>query len=362
MDKPPAKALISRFRENYPATHPLFLAFSDCRLEVRTNSARLREDLKNYFGLFLADDKASDILVTAHEAPAPTLDLPFVIKPPDPGKNKIKEEYVDLEGGRIVRKRLTGMVFVFGGGRHVAVGPCLDNVNQIVNFINNRYIEWRLQKGCLLGHAAGVVWKERGLALAGFSGMGKSTLALHLMSRGAVFVSNDRMIVERVGNGLVMHGVAKHPRINPGTALSNADLHNILSEKDKDRFLSLPERELWHLEHKYDALVEECFGPDRFVLSGPMDGLVILNWKRGKQPLSVRRIDPKDHMELVGAFKKKKGLFYLPSDRTKVQDPPLEIYAELLSNCSVIEMSGGADFDGATDVCMHFLETGKVSG
>lgn len=360
MDNPQAKALISRFREHYPATHPLFLAFSDCRLEVRTNSARLREDLKNYFGLFLADDKAADILITAHEAPAPALDLPFIIKPPDPGKKKVKEEYVDLEGGRIVRKRLTGMVFVFGSGRHVAVGPCLDNVNQIVNFINNRYIEWRLQKGCLLGHAAGVVWKGRGLALAGFSGMGKSTLALHLMSRGSVFVSNDRMIVEKTDSGVAMHGVAKHPRINPGTALSNADLHDILSEEDKKHFWSLSEKELWHLEHKYDALIEECFGSDRFVLSGPMDGLVILNWKRSRQPLSVRPVDPKVQTDLVAAFKKKKGLFYLPSDRTKVQDPPLETYAELLSNCSVIEMSGGADFDGATEACIRFLETGKL--
>ena len=66
------------------------------------------------------------------------------MKTPDPGKTKIKEEYVDLDDGRIVRKRLTGMLFVFGGGQNVAVGPCGANLNQVINFINNRYIEWLL--------------------------------------------------------------------------------------------------------------------------------------------------------------------------------------------------------------------------
>ena len=64
---------------------------------------------------------------------------------------------------------------------HAAVGPCLANDNQIVNFINNRLIEVRLRAGDLLFHAAGVARNGRGLALAGFSGAGKSTLALAIM-------------------------------------------------------------------------------------------------------------------------------------------------------------------------------------
>lgn len=41
---------------------------------------------------------------------------------PDPGKSKVKEEYADFPDGRLVRKRLTGMVFVFGEGDHLAMG------------------------------------------------------------------------------------------------------------------------------------------------------------------------------------------------------------------------------------------------
>jgi HprK-related kinase B len=336
------------------------LAFTECRILVRTNSQALQDSLAAYYAHFLADSGTEDIEITTHQAPEQDVDLPFVIKQPDPGKTKIKEEYVNLPDGRMVRKRLTGMLFVFGGGDNVAVGPCLENTNQIVNFVNNRYIEWRLQRGCLLGHAAGVALDGRGMAMAGFSGMGKSTLALHLMSRGTTFISNDRMIIEKGRQGLVMHGVAKQPRINPGTALANPDLSRIVPPKEKERFSRLSEKELWNLEHKYDAPIEGCFGPGRFALSGPMNGLVILNWKRDNGPLVTRPVVAAERRDLLSAFRKKKGLFYLPSDGTEVQDPPLEAYAEMLSDCTVVEMAGGTNFDAAADVCMQFLQTGEI--
>ncbi len=130
-------------------------------------------------------------------------------KKPDPGKSKIKEEYAEIEGGRIVRKRFAGMHFIFGGELHVAIGPCLENPNRIVAFINNRFIALKLNEGCLLGHAAG-------LAPGGFFGAGKSTLALHLMSRGVTFISSDPLIVtQNCAGGLKMFGVAKLPRVKP---------------------------------------------------------------------------------------------------------------------------------------------------
>jgi HprK-related kinase B len=355
------QSLVVQYRESFPAQHALFLAFAECKIAVRTNSRILLARLEDYFRSFRTDDENAHIFITAHEASPPRLSLPFVIKKPDPGKTKIKEEYVDLPDGRIVRKRLTGMVFVFGQEDNLAVGPCVENANQVVNFINNRYIEWRLNQGCLLGHAAGVIRNGRGLALAGFSGMGKSTLALHLMSKGATFVSNDRMLVEKKDNALIMHGVAKQPRINPGTALANSDLSRIISAKDRDRFLSLSGPELWNLEHKYDAPIEECFGPGRFVLSGSMDGLVILNWRREKSSLQVQTVDLTESIDLLSAFRKEKGLFYLHHDESMVLDPPLDDYAELLSDCTIIEMAGGTDFSAATDQCLRFLETGVLS-
>lgn len=355
------ETLVDRYRTVYPPVNKLRLAFGECVISVEANSRELKEELAAYYRGFVSDANGADIRITVHEAPVQDLSLPFVVKPPDPGKTKVKEAFVDLLDGRIVRKELTGMLFVFGNGDHLAVGPCLDNSNQIVNFVNNRYIEWRLKQGCLLGHAAGVALGSRGLAIAGFSGMGKSTLALHLMSRGTDFVSNDRLIIDKTVNGLTMYGVPKEPRINPGTALANPVLAGIVPRRERERFSGLSEDELWHLECKYDAAIEHCFGPGRFVLRSPMDGLVILNWKRGDGPMVARQVVPAEKKRLLSAFKKRKGLFYLRSDGTESDDPSLEVYAAFLADCTVIEMTGGADFEAATEVCMQFLERGEVS-
>ena len=187
------------------------------------------------------------------EDPRASVDGEFTIKQPDQGKNRIKEEFLELDGGRLVRKRLTGMYFLFGQDVNLAVGPCVENDNQVVNFINNRLIQWELDRGGLLAHAAAVNHQGRGLALAGFSGMGKSTLALHLMSRGLNFISNDRLLVQEAGRGVVMRGVPKLPRINPGTALNNPDLVSVIPEDEKEVFGQMSTDEIWTLEHKYDV-------------------------------------------------------------------------------------------------------------
>jgi HprK-related kinase B len=352
--------LIREFREKYPADHLLNLKFGNCKIQVLLNNQALRDELTDYYAPFVCSSGHPDISITVHEAPPPVLSLPFTVYLPDPGKTKIKEEYADLPDGRIVRKRLTGMVFIFGYGENLAIGPCQKNPNQVVNFINNRHIEWELCRGCLLGHAAGVVWKDRGLALAGFSGTGKSTLALHIMNHGAVFISNDRLMIEKQGEGLIMFGVAKLPRINPGTILNNPSLIRIMSYEEQEEFSGLPKEVLWNLEHKYDAPIEECFGKDRFVLDAPMNALVILNWKSGGGPLKVQKIDPGKRLDLLPAFMKSTGLFFTPLEGCAMPEPSVQNYVDFLRRCPMLEFSGGIDFEAAAQACVSFLETGRI--
>lgn len=339
----------------------LLLAFDSCRIAVRSNSPELVDKLGSYFRDFLADgDGSPDIEVTAIEAAPRDLGLDLEVKQPDPGKTKIKEEWLDLEGGRIVRKRLTGMVFVFGGDRHLAHGPCVANDNQVINFINNRFIQWTLRRGFLLGHAAAVASRGRGVAIAGVSGRGKSTLALEAMAAGLDFVTNDRVMIKREGGSLTMLGVPKLPRINPGTVLNNPALAPVMPEAERLAAAALPEAELWGLEQKYDCFLDRCFGPGRFRLGAEMAGLVLLNWELGGGPLEVRAVDLGERRELLEAFRKDVGLFYEEGDEGLVEEFGPEAYLEALEGCPAFELRGGVDFRTAARACVRFLGGGPM--
>lgn len=351
------RSLINTIRRQLPADQDLDLAMDGYNLRVSSNDPAIIRDLADYFAPFLTPgDRSPDATITVHEGDPPLTHAPFIIKRPDPGKVKVKEEFLEFVDGRSVRKRLTGMMFLFTHDHHLAVGPCRANLNQIVNFVNNRFIQWKLCSGSLLGHAAGVAIGGRGLAVAGFSGAGKSTLALELMRQpDCVFISNDRLMIAPRGNGLQMTGVAKLPRINPGTALNNPSLSAVLSPEEKKRFSTLPQAALWDLEHKYDVPLDRCFGPGRFELSAPMQGLVLLNWQRNREPLEVRQVDLSERRDLLPAFMKSTGLFFLEGDGCAMPEPTEDAYIAMLNHCSVWEFSGGTDFEAAGRQCRDLL-------
>lgn len=337
------------------------LRFRDCPIEVESNSRALIEHLTDYFHDFVTEQPPEPaVRVSAVDTDVCEPDMDFTIKEPDPGKSRIKEEYVDLEDGRIVRKRLTGMLFLLGQGIDLACGPCLENDNQVINFINNRFIEWTLKGGSLLCHAAGVSVAGRGLAIAGSSGAGKSTLALQVMDGDIDYVSNDRLMVRRDGDRVSMVGVPKLPRVNPGTILHNPSLHGLMDEESLREAASLPQEELWELEDKYDVSIERFFGPNRFKLEARMKGLVLLNWEPGDAPLEVRRVDLCDEPELLEAFMKSAGVFYDPEEDYEPPSLPVEDYIHALEPCEVFELAGGARFDEGARACATYLRTGRM--
>ena len=355
MSAPQAQELVQELLRESPADISLRLRLNDLDFEIKTNRPELAEELERYFLPFKGvPDGAPHITVFALETPAWDSGLPLQLKEPEPGKTKIKEEYADLPDGRLVRKRLTGMVFIFGCQVNLALGPCLENPNQVINFINNRQIQWELEQGALLAHAAGVCGPKLGLAMAGRAGQGKSTLALHLMSRGATFVSNDRLMVTHNQHGPVMTGVAKLPRINPGTALHNPDLNSVMSPEDQERFAALPEDELWALEHKYDVDIDACFGPGRITMGFSLDMLALLDWERDAGPCRLAQVKLSHHPDLLASFMKEPGLFYLPPMDQAA--PSQEDYLQILAGAKVFVLSGGVDFARAADLLAEELQ------
>lgn len=367
----------------YPARFGLLLRFEGALLRLRSNSEALLADLRAYFGPLASDDagmaqlaQGGEQLFLLLEAPVARPPLQLTPRPAPPGKRQDKERFADILGGRVVRKQATGMLFLFGPAPapSIAIGPCLANRNQVVNFLCARYMEGRVARGWLLAHAAGVASpvgeQPRGLALCGFAGMGKSTLALHLVARGCDFLSNDRVLIEPAGaDGTgaapVLHGIPKHPRLNPGTVLGNPELAPYLAcalpEGLYATYSGLPAQELFALEHKFDANVDACFvpgrpepGATRMALAAPLAGVAVLNWTHGGGEMRAERVDLARRPDLLAALRKEPGLFYLPEALKTARLRP-EHFAEVLAGIPALELSGGSDFPAAAKACLDLL-------
>ena len=389
------------------APHGLRLRLEELSVRVRSNSGAVVADLRRYFAPFLEPEgqdgsvasNAPDIDILLLDGPVAESPVELATRPHLPGKRPDKERAADLPSenggenddmvgreigdmaervaghvaGRVVRKQATGMLFVFGAGPgpDIALGPCAENRNQLVNFICARYMERRVAVGWALGHAAGVVGGNgRALALCGFAGMGKSTLALHLLARGCDFASNDRVLIEpgAGGGACVLHGIPKHPRLNPGTALGNPELAPHLArdlpEALRQAYAGLPASELYAVEDKYDAIIDECFAPaaepaggergSRFRLAAPLAGVVVLNWRHGGGAFSARRATLADRPDLLEALRKPPGAFYLPPALARARLTPAQ-YLEALGEAPALELCGGSDFSAAATVCQEFL-------
>jgi HprK-related kinase B len=338
----------------------LYLAPDGCILRLRSNSAALLGDLADYFSHVTCDAMAPDIDIIAIERDAPELDLDFIDWKREPGKTGRKDSYVDLPGGRLVRKVRTGMVFLQSEQRRVAAGPCRKYDNQVINFINSQYMNWLQNRGWLICHAAGLGCRGKGLGIAGFSGGGKSTLMLHLLDNDEVsYLTNDRLFIHAGSGQPLARGIPKLPRINPGTIVHNQKLHSLIPAEQREALLQLPGEELWGLEEKYDVHIDRAYGPGRILQEVPLAAFLILDWQRdSERELEVEQVDLAVHRELLGALMKSPGPFYQYPDGTFLQDTAVfdeSPYLDTLKDVAVYVARGRIDFSAMSDRCLHEL-------
>jgi HprK-related kinase B len=341
--------------EHKPA-HRLMLRFGDCGLHVDTNSEVLLGHLSEYFKQCVADVAHADTRIVALNTTPPDFGLTFTDWPREGGKSGRKEAFADIPGGRVIHKVRTGMQFLLGDDVRLAVGDCVRNDNQVINFAITQYINWLMERGYVICHSAAIVHRGKGLMFSGLSGGGKSTLALHLMSRGASYTSNDRVMLK----GDYMAGVPKLPRINPGTALHNPDLAGVVPAEREAELRKLSRDELWQLEEKYDVYIDRCFGPDRFAPTSQVHALFVLNWDRNsKAPTVISPANLLERPDLLGAVSKSPGPFWLPKDGTaparKPDVDPRE-YHPHVSKLRAYEITGRADFALAVELVEELIE------
>jgi HprK-related kinase B len=350
------EALASELSSVHPVAAELWLDLEGVTVVIRSSTRALAAGLARYFeDAISAPAPHADIQVDLVETPTPhdPKGLPRALLdwPREAGKLGQKERYADTPDGRIVAKVRTGMLFLLTASRRMAVGRCLDNLNQVVNFIIAQYIGRRLDEGWSLCHAAGVALGAQGLAIAARSGAGKSTLALHLMSAGLSFTSNDRLLIRRRGERCELCGVPKMPRVNPGTLLHNRDLVGLLAPERRAVLEGLPPRELWRLEDKHDVLIGQVFGAGRTRYRVPLRALVVLSWSvDATSAPRFGRVDLGARPDLLERVMKSPGVFHHAGSL----EP--QAYLRALDGVPVYEASGRADFAVGIAFCRRLLE------
>lgn len=353
-------SVVDSVHNNYPATRQLQLTFNDFVITIVVNDKTLAAKLEHYFFEFIVHQPQpyTDTTITVHNTPDFSLPYRYTQAPPTATQRKIKHEYVDLPEGRVVHHLRTGMHYLIGSQQNCIIGPCLQYKNQVVNFINSRFINNKVDNGYLLGHAAGVTANGRGMVIAGNSGAGKSTLALHMLTNGANFVSNDRVLLHH-NSDTHFYGTVQQPRINPGTAFFNPNLKNILSPEYCKQLEHMDTEALWKLEHKYDALIPECYGRHRFIPHAPLSGVAIINWNHNTQPIIFEELTAEDATEYLGCIMKKNDALHVPTNKDYTE-PAINDYIQALDDTPVFIIRGGVDFSKATKNLLTFLHTGST--
>lgn len=334
--------------------HSLLLNFTGLSVRLHSNEPVLLAELASYYHSYQPNTQLNDTVLELYALEQAPLAEQFewLPVPREPGKTGRKEGYIDVASGRWIKKFKTGMSFLQRTEQPLAVGPCRANLAQVINFINNQFMNHYLRLGYTLGHAAAYGKNGQVTAIASGSGGGKSTLMLRCLEDASRhFVTNDRILLAAKEQSVHAIGVAKLPRVNPGTLLHSPRLRDILPAKRQAELLTMPTDELRCLEEKYDVDVSAHYGLERIDYAGPLAKLIMLDW--GHNSDQTTRLEPCDlrqnPAEIDGLRKRPGPFFHDAAGKFADLDAlaSLDHYAALLGNVSVYRLTGKVDFDAA---------------
>jgi len=339
---------------------PVCLTVGGFVVEIRCTSETLLAELLRYFQHVISAPGTPDMTVHV----LGETKLPFTVDYADwarePGKSGRKDAICDLENGRMVLKLRTGVQFLQAPGWAIAFGPTEAYPNQVINFVNTQILNHFQRQGWVACHAAAVRTANKGLAISGLSGGGKSTTMLRLMEiAGTQYVTNDRLLVRNAGSHADALGIPKLPRINPGTIVTNARLAGLIDEEREEELRNLEPDELWHLEEKYDLFIDDIYGPGRISHDSQLTDFWVLNWSRhSSAPTDVKRVELTSRPDLLSAILKSPGPFFQAAngafwtDRTEMDTGT---YLNALAGVQVWEITGQIDFDALFDAGTELL-------
>ncbi|UQB42611.1 HprK-related kinase B [Thiomicrospira microaerophila] len=349
----------------------LVIRLDHWKLLVQSNNQPLIDTLLSYFGnlaqyeiLPSADSpRLVAIQIDDNTKLEPLHQLAFKDWPREPGKTGRKEAVHDFsdelnQPQRLVHKIKTGLILWQNAQQPAVFGDLNRHPNQVINFILSQNLNHWQNAGWLLGHCAALQLKDqRGIAIAGVSGGGKSTLMLRLLEQAQGFISNDRVLFKAQKNSVMLRGIPKQPRINPGTIIHNPKLHSLIS--DHQPYLAMPDASLRTLEEKYDVPVQQLYDGVDYLPQTKLHQIYLLNWGLNENAATqITKVDLAQREELVKAIMKSPGVFYQHQDQSfqqKGQDPIIKDYQNLLKHTEVFEVTGQLNFEAATQLILNNL-------
>jgi HprK-related kinase B len=341
---------VAALAREVPAAFAFSVRFVDVSIRVQTNDAHVGASLRQYFAPWVTPGDGGPSAVVTLIQGAPPTEGRFVDVARGEGK-AVKEAVRQDAHGRLILKRRTGVLMELARGRAVAVGDLRANLNQAINLINACYAKVVTDRGYLLLHASAVARGEHVVALAGIPGAGKSTAALHLVEAGLRFVSNDRLLVRPLADGVDALGYPKQPRVNPGTVLHHPRLAARLEPEERKGLARMDPAALWSLERKCDVDLDALYGRGTMVLRGWMRTLVLLRWTLGGSGFDVRPLSGIAALTHRALFAKNLGVFDIdrPPGPSRHPESPAR-YAALLDRVQVLDVTGRPNFDALVRV------------
>ena len=334
--------------------HGLSLCFAEVPIRVKTNDPKILDGLTSYFRPYMISGSppAAEVSLIQGSVPIPGGLVDLVRE----GGRRPKEATREVEGGRLILKRATGVLMGLWPGGAFAAGDVRAHLNQGINLVNNCYAKVVLRRGHSLLHAAAVSRARRTAVLAGPPGAGKTTSALHLVEAGFHCLSNDRVLAKPMTDVVEVLGYPKQPRVNPGTLIGHPRLSALLEPADRAALTALPARELWELERKSDVDLDGIYGRGTVELAGKMEALVLLRWRRNGRGLDVRRLSVDEALAALPLVYKNLGAFDLDrAPGAAMTEAEWGAYRELFGRVSVVEVTGGVDFGGLVGIVEKLL-------
>lgn len=334
----------------------LSLTFNGLKLQVLADNQAVLDALESYYSGLCEDRGVSArqrvYLLDRQPDTRSTEWTPINRKKASP--LGLKEAFYDTPDGRWIHKVRTGMVMFQALNDPMVVGDLLANPSQVVNFINNQFLNHYQRQGYLLGHAAAFDVDGSTTAIAASSGGGKSTLMLRALETDAArFLSNDRILFRPEQGQVSVLGVPKHPRVNPGTLINSERLVSILPADLRAGFDAMTTSELWEIEQKYDVLIPRMYGDNRISLAGTLNNLILLDWSLDSPDTTeLTPVDIQANPDSLDGLRKSPGPFFQHADGRfpPEQTAPAQTYADFLEGVQVLRLTGRTDFDRAIEL------------